>query len=291
MNNIVIGGSKFDTLSQKELNKFLDYAISLGVYQIDTSPFYGNSEEMIGNYQKINPQFKIFTKVGLPRLNRDFWQSSEIQEQFQQSLNKLNVNRIDTLFFHSIPSNLLNDYVFATVEQFKEKGHILNIGYSGDNENLQFAMSLDNFNNYMVTFNALDVSDYRLIKNVSEKKIFIKRPLANAVFDKNLVMALKSKLKKMLDYDSNLHPGSYPSRYRKIFGEPKLFNNDLMRFVQFLVYFQPEAKYVFGVRSCSHLKEIVRTYKKVNEQIIPELDGYLEKVINLSQSLRWRAFS
>jgi aryl-alcohol dehydrogenase-like predicted oxidoreductase len=78
--NIIIGGSKFDTLSQKKLNQFLDYAISVGVYQIDTSPLYGNSEEMIGNYQKINPQLRITTKVGLPRalIDRKFFQLQKI---------------------------------------------------------------------------------------------------------------------------------------------------------------------------------------------------------------------
>ena len=242
MQNIVIGGSKFDTLSQKELNKFLDYAVSQGVYHIDTSPFYGSSEKMIGFYQKMNPQLIISTKVGLPRLYDDIWTSTEIQAQFQQSLNNLNVSKIETLFFHSIPSKLLNSDVFEITDRFL-------------------------------------------------KSNYIKRPLANAVFSKSLSMLFKSKIKKLLLRNVNLYPNSYPSRYRQIFGEPKFFNDDLTRFIQFLLYFQPQSKYVFGVRSRSHLKEIIETHKRVNEQIIPELDEYLVKVNELSQSLKWRAFS
>ncbi len=291
MENIVIGGSKFNTLSQKKLNEFLDYAISSGVNQIDTSPFYGNSEQMIGNYQKINPQLRIITKVGLPRAHIDIWHPSEIEMQFQQSLNKLNIDKIDTLFFHSIPSKLLNEEVFLIAENFKAKELIANMGYSGDNENLQFAINLNKFDCYMATFNALDVSDYKLIRSLKMEKVYIKRPLANAVFNKTLLMTFKSKLSKLTTHNTNLYPNSYPSRYRQIFGEPKLINTDLLKFIQFLVYFQPRSKFVFGVRSSAHLKEIIKTYKLVNDQIIPELDEYLEKVIGLSQRLNWRAFS
>ena len=291
MQNIVIGGSKFDTLSQKKLNKFLDYAVSQGVYHIDTSPFYGSSEKMIGFYQKMNPQLIISTKVGLPRLYDDIWTSTEIQAQFQQSLNNLNVSKIETLFFHSIPSKLLNSDVFEITDRFLKSNYIGNLGYSGDNENLKFAINLKKFASYMVTFNALDVSDYASIKSLNGKNVFIKRPLANAVFSKSLSMLLKSKIKKLLLRNVNLYPNSYPSRYRQIFGEPKFFNDDLTRFIQFLLYFQPQSKYVFGVRSRSHLKEIIETHKRVNEQIIPELDEYLAKVNELSQSLKWRAFS
>jgi aryl-alcohol dehydrogenase-like predicted oxidoreductase len=289
--NIIIGGSKFDTLSQKKLNQFLDYAISVGVYQIDTSPLYGNSEEMIGNYQKINPQLRITTKVGLPRALIDSWHSSEIEVQFQQSLNKLNIDKIDTLFFHSIPSKLLSEEIFSIAENFMTKELITNLGYSGDNENLQFAINLNKFDCFMATFNALDVSDYKLIRSLKMEKVYIKRPLANAVFNKTLLMTLKSKLSKLTTHNLKLYPNSYPSRYRQIFGEPKFINTDLLKFIQFLVYFQPHSKYVFGVRSCSHLKEIIKTYKLVNDQIIPELDEYLEKVIGLSQRLSWRALS
>lgn len=289
--NIVIGGSRLDSLSQKELNKLLDYAVSQGVYQIDTSPFYGSSEKMIGFYQKMNPQLIISSKVGLPRLCDDIWTSAEIYAQFQQSLNNLNVSKVDTLFFHSLPPKLLNNDIFKITERFLKSNYIGNLGYSGDNENLKFAINLNKFDSYMVTFNALDISDYTSIKSLNGKNVFIKRPLANAVFSKSLSMLLKSKIKKLLLRNVNLYPNSYPSRYRQIFGEPKFFNDDLTRFIQFLVYFQPQSKYVFGVRTRSHLKEIIETHKRVNDQIIPELDSYLAMVNELSQSLKWRAFS
>jgi aryl-alcohol dehydrogenase-like predicted oxidoreductase len=291
MLNIVIGGSRFDTLSQKELNKFLDYALSLGVHQVDTSPNYGKSEEMIGNYQKANPQLTIYTKVGLPRSQADKWHPSEVSNQFQNSLNKLNITCVDTLFFHSVPSQLFHEDVFATLKQLKAQKLLLNLGYSGDNENLRLATRSDEFSSFMVTFNALDVSDYKYIKNLNDKKIFIKRPLANAVFNQTVMMRIKSKIKRLAKNNENLFPNSYPSRYRKIFGDPKSIDVELTNFIQFLVKFQPQAKYVFGVRSAFHLKRIVEIYKTVSSQVIPELDEYLSKVIKYSDELNWRTLS
>jgi aryl-alcohol dehydrogenase-like predicted oxidoreductase len=291
MHNIVIGGSKFDTLSQKELNKFLDYALTLGVYQIDTSPNYGKSEEMIGNYQKLNPQLTIYTKVGFPKSHANKWKPSDINNQLENSLLKLNVANIDTLFFHSVPFHLLRKEIFSTIEQLKAKQLILNLGYSGDNEDLKFATNLNNFDCFMVTFNAIDVLDYEFIKNLDNKKIFIKRPIANAVFNRTLMMRLKSKVKNLMVSNENLYPNSYPSRYKKIFGEPKSIDIELTNFIQFLVKFQPQAKYVFGVRTSSHLKEIVKIYKIVSSQVLPELDDYLKNVTDISHRFNWRTLS
>jgi hypothetical protein len=91
--------------------------------------------------------------------------------------------------------------------------------------------------------------------------------------------------------NENLYPNSYPSRYKKIFGEPKSIDIELTNFIQFLVKFQPQAKYVFGVRTSSHLKEIVKIYKIVSSQVLPELDDYLKNVTDISHRFNWRTLS
>jgi aryl-alcohol dehydrogenase-like predicted oxidoreductase len=291
MKNIVIGGSRFSQMSQKSLNKLLDHAVALGVNEIDTSPYYGNSEEMIGNYQRLNPQLKICTKIGIPRLSENFLLPSEIKKQFNSSINKLQVDKIETLFFHSVPNNLLSRSIIETAESFKLDNFISNLGYSGDNENLKLALRINAFDSYMVTVNALDVADYHQIKDIQGKNLYIKRPLANAVFKFTFQMLAKSKIRKAINKEFAFNLNSYPGRYRRIFGEPSKHNNDIFKFIQFLVYLQPNAKYVFGVSSKAHLSEIIKTYKLVKSQVTPELNHYLEMITDLTVEYNWRALS
>jgi len=291
VNQIVIGGSKFSQISQKKLNYLLDHALTLGINQIDTSPYYGFSEEMIGKYQKINPYFRINTKIGMPRLNANSLDSKEIKNQLNASLNKLYVDKIETLFFHSVPNKLLSKTIIKTADNFKTLNYISSLGYSGDNENLKESLLIDNFDSYMVTVNALDVSDYFHIKNITGKSLYIKRPLANGVFKKTFTMHVKSQLRKSFNIESKLSLNSYPGRYQRIFGEPRIANNDIFKFIQFLVYLQPNSKYVFGVSSKTHLNEIVSTYNLVKNEVMPELNHYLDMITKLTKEFKWRALS
>lgn len=273
------------------MSDLLNYALSVGINEVDTSPLYKSAEKMIGKYQKINPSLKINTKIALPRSQEGKISPTEIKKQVELSLSKLNVERIDTLFFHSIPFKFLSLNTIQSAINLKLSNQIFKLGYSGDNEELQKAIDTDTFDSFMITANALDVTDYHRINQLKTKNIFIKRPLANAVFKKTLNMAMKSSLKRLVRNKKDMFPNSYPSRYRRIYGEPRLFNNDIIKFIQFLVYIQPKAKYVFGVSSMSHLKEIVNTYNLVISEAIPELYEHLVKVTELSEKYQWRALS
>ena len=230
---IVIGGARFNNLSQKNLNTLLDYAFERGINQLDTAPLYGNSEIMIGEYSKINPNFRISTKVGLPRLNN--LTSSDINKQFKQSLEKMQTEKVNLLFFHSLPTSMITSENIETVQNFKLSGLINEIGYSGSNNDLKLITEDDIFDSYMVTFNALDVSDFNSIGKVVKKTIYIKRPLANAIFDVSILGYLKQNLKVFLNLASTKDLNGYLYRYETIFSKRKIFNDDLQFFIDFLV--------------------------------------------------------
>lgn len=291
MDNLVIGSSNFSKLTSKKVNKLLDLALSLGINQIDTSPYYGLAETMIGYYQRRNLCLKVSTKVGMPRFRSDDWQVSELDVQFQSSMHKLGVSKLDNLFIHSLPVGLISKPVLKALNDLKSKNFVRNLGYSGDNENLEISLAIKDFDSYMVTMNALDVSDYLKIKSVANKEIYIKRPLANAVFNRTLLMTLKSHIKKIFKLDHDLYPSSYPSRYKSLFGEPKFRNTNLMMFIQFLIHFQPNAKYVFGISSSKHLIEIVKTFEILKNEFVPELDEYMLRLITQTNKNGWRALS
>ena len=65
-----------------ELIKILDLAKELGIYGIDTSPNYGNAEEILGKLDIEN--FKVSTKIPSIRLSHDL----SIKDQIRHFINK-----------------------------------------------------------------------------------------------------------------------------------------------------------------------------------------------------------
>lgn len=287
MNQIVIGGAGFANLSQSNLNSLLDYAFQIGIDQIDTAPLYGNSEIMIGKYIKENPNFKISTKVGLPRLHN--LDSKDIRRQFQQSLEKMQTQKIHSLFFHSLPISMMTEENIEAVETIKLQGLTSQIGYSGSNLDLKHVVEKFNFDAYMATFNAIDIADFSSIKKIEHKNIYIKRPLANGIFDISFLGYLKQSLKVYMKLANTKNLNSYENRYEILFGKRKLFNNNFDFFIDFLTYYQPNSKYIFGITQKKHLKQITDSLLLLKKEIIPEITEHFTKMGKISKINKWTA--
>jgi hypothetical protein len=283
----VIGSAGFGNLSQSNLNNLLDYAYQRGIDQIDTAPLYGNSEIMIGNYLNENPNFKISTKVGLPRLTS--LNSTDIRKQFQQSLEKMQIQKIHSLFFHSLPISMMTEENIESVKSLKLQGFTNQIGYSGSNKDLEHAVEKFDFDAYMATFNAIDTVDFSSIMKVAHKNIYIKRPLANGIFDISFLGYLKQNLKALLNLENTKNLNSYENRYEIIFGKRKIFNNNFDFFIDFLTYFQPNSKYIFGVTQKKHLKQITDSYLLIKQEIIPEITDHFTRIDKIMRINKWTA--
>jgi len=178
--------------------------------------------------------------------------------------------------------------------EFKKNGMIQNTGYSGDNENLRLVARSRQFDAFMITFNALDVSDYEVIQALPGKIIYVKRPIARGVFEVNVEQSMKNALKKLVGMSTKYYSGSYEERYRVMHGEPKHFNSALKKFMQFVVGFTPSARHVYGVSSRDHLKEIIRINnllreKKVEEQ--SDLSSDFNRIMDYTRQYGWKALS
>ena len=106
LDKIVLGTAQFGMkyginsrkkISKNEIFKILDFSVENQINKLDTAPVYGNAEELIGEYSKINDyNFKITSKIDT--------KNKSIRESLNESLNKLNSNKIDTFLFHSLDS-------------------------------------------------------------------------------------------------------------------------------------------------------------------------------------------
>ncbi len=276
-------GGGFKYLTQYQLNKLLDHAYALGINKIDTAPLY-ESEQLIGNYLRINPNFLISTKTIYTRKHKS---QLEVLKNLQISLEKLQIQSVDCLFYHSTPPQTICKANIIEFDNLKKSGLIRKIGYSGDNFKLDDLNIESYLDCLMVTSNALDISDQHLIHQ-SKKEIYIKRPMANFIFKPDWSKKVKFSIRNLLK-EHSIDPQSYQFRFEKMNGRNKSSTENFQFFVKFITSFYPSANYVFGVNSIKHLDEIVDAIKFLGNELSEDLLAYLNRLRDLTEQYNWRS--
>jgi len=114
-------------VGKSQVKDILDKALSLGINTLDCAGAYGDSEQILG--ELINQSdFKLITKI--PNISDN---ETSIVTYFQQSLDYLNCDKVQTLLFHAADNlithpNKIN--LFQQLEQLKNNDLTTNIGVS-----------------------------------------------------------------------------------------------------------------------------------------------------------------
>jgi len=127
----IFGSASLAAVNQFEADRALDTLLEFGINHIDTAPKYGDAELRVGSWMKrYREQFFLATKTN-ERTYKD------AKEQFQRSLDRLQVDHVDLLQFHNLtdivereismrPGGALDFLIEA-----KEKGLARFIGITG----------------------------------------------------------------------------------------------------------------------------------------------------------------
>src|SRR3989338_11050531 len=108
---------------------FLRGAKELGVNRLDTSPRYGNSEEVIGQYIKETSSMPFVASKIDNLAARDPHTPRLMEQSVNNSLLKLHVPALDICYLHQNDVNIISDpYVHEGLSQLKEKGLIRQAG-------------------------------------------------------------------------------------------------------------------------------------------------------------------
>lgn len=197
MNNFV-GKPSID-----KVYNILDTAYENGIKILDTAAVYGDSEKIIGIYMKEKKRyFNIFTK--LPKLNENENIFKQIDESINNSLNKLNITKIDYYFIHSFNDLILYPNIINYLEDIKEKKIIGGIGVSiYDVDELEFIIKNlhEKIDIIQIPFNVFDLRWLKkdLLKKAEEMGIKI---AARSVFLQGLFFTSKINAEK-------IHPNTY----------------------------------------------------------------------------------
>lgn len=139
---LIIGGAVFNTqYSTNPRNlpvaDILDTAFSHGLNAIDTSPYYGPLEEILGEaLAKIaysRDQYYICTKAGRIRLDEFDYSAQNVRRSVERSIERLGATYLDLVYMHDIEFVSESDIFGALRElaRLKRQGLVRNIGVSG----------------------------------------------------------------------------------------------------------------------------------------------------------------
>lgn len=155
----------------------LDYSWKNGINSFDTSPLYGNSEEIIGSFisSRIKKKKNLTIISKLPSVDKklDFTYNNlynYIVKKIKKSLNKLKLNCIPIYLLHHAPDIYIKDgLVIKCLNQIKKEGLIKQIGIS--TYNLKEVKETLKFREIDVIQLPLNIFDHRLIKSGLLKKL------------------------------------------------------------------------------------------------------------------------
>lgn len=172
-------------VSEKDSENILNTVLDLGINLIDTARGYFASEERIGRYisQRRN-EFILSTKVGYDIEGYENWSYDIILAGVDSALKLMKTDYLDIVHLHSCDLNTLQSgEVIEALHKTIEQGKVKIVAYSGENEELNFAVESNSFGSIQTSVNICDQIDIDVsIKQAKEKGmgVIAKRPIANA---------------------------------------------------------------------------------------------------------------
>ena len=172
-------------VSEKESETILNTVLDLGINLIDTARGYYASEERIGKYiSHRRNEFILSTKVGYGIEGYADWSYNIILAGVDNALRLIKTDYIDIVHLHSCDLNTLKrGEVIEALHKTIEQGKVRVAAYSGENEELKFAVDSNSFGSIQSSINICDQIDLEgSIKQAKEKEmgVIAKRPIANA---------------------------------------------------------------------------------------------------------------
>jgi len=169
-------------LEEAQAASLLNAALDAGITLIDTARSYGCSEERIGRHLASRREdFVLSTKLGYGIDGCEDWTGPCITAGIEHALRKLRTNRIDIAHLHSCPRTTLErGDVIDALEKARQDGKVRAIAYSGDGDDLAYAVATGRFDGFMASLNICDqrvIDD--VLPNISDKGFIAKRPAAN----------------------------------------------------------------------------------------------------------------
>lgn len=195
LNNNLYDKKKFTLNSIENL---ISYALAKGIKYFDTSQDYGDTEKILGRFNKsLKKKIHIFTKAGyISNTKRNFTQSY-LKKKIMYSLKNLKLDCIDTFFINKpskkeIFENELYDFFY----KIKKKGLVKNFGIIVGNDKLSDDIyKNEEIKSFSFMYNLLNIDDEQNIKLAKKhnKMVITRSPFNSGLLTNNFSYDLNFK--------------------------------------------------------------------------------------------------
>ena len=174
--------------------RILNAALDAGINFLDTAECYEWSEERIGlTIAHRRHEYILATKVGhVPTgMSGKPWTAEAVRDSIEHSLAVMETDYVDLVQVHAYDApHPPPDEVLRAVEDARDAGKTRFIGFSHENEEADWAVESGLFDTLQTAFSLVDQrARHGLFQRARARGmgIIVKRPIANAVWGKNLV--------------------------------------------------------------------------------------------------------
>ena len=139
-----------EQMTDREAVYLLEQARDLGINLIDTARGYGLSEQRVGQFLKNRRHDVILsTKVGYDVPGTQDWTFEAVHGGIDQALQTMQTDYLDIVHLHSCSREILaQGDVIEALDQAKQAGKVRVIAYSGDREDLTYAIETNRFDSF-----------------------------------------------------------------------------------------------------------------------------------------------
>ena len=190
INKLCIGTVKFgdpsyghssEHISSKNINNFIKNVVDIGIRRFDTSPRYGNSEVLLGDFIKNEKMHSLIIGSKIDNLKSNDTNSKKaIFDSVYSSLKKLNIEYLDYCYLHQSDFRIISDkYIHDALFALKQKGLVRKIGVSIYSfEECKYSIKSKAYDIIQLPINAIDSSIYnKLVKNDNSQVEFSARSI------------------------------------------------------------------------------------------------------------------
>jgi len=261
---------------------FILRSLSRGVRFIDTSPRYGNSEELVGKaikLSKIKPS--ISTKID-NLVARSGKTPTSMIKSINESISKLNTP-IEVCYLHQNEIEIISDkYVHEGIKELKNRSFVKEFGTSVySQEELIYSLECGVYDWVQIPINILDTSFYNLASNhVSAVKI-----AARSVFLQGVIFNHERARKNIKDHNELFDS---LDQLRSLASDFGVTIQQLS--VAYLSSLENISQIIVGTISDDKLSENMASIKiQLNESLIDSIEKIASKSKSWSNPKNWKS--
>ncbi len=289
MNKIALGTVQFGMdygvsnkrgkIPRDEVFEILNEAIKSGIDTLDTAYLYGESETVIGDFiKKYKKQFRLVTKSPDCKIE-------QIEDLFDISLKKLNIDRIYGYLIHNFQHYKENPEIWDILEKLKTGKKIQKIGFS-----LYYPSELE-----YILKKKLEIDIIQVPYSIFDRRF---EPFFNELKNRNVEIHVRSVFLQGLVFKN---PEELVGHFAKIKEKILALNSLSMKYdipmgalcLNFAILNDSVDKVVVGVDSIENLKENISSldYLTNVRNILNELSQFKEDDEKIILPVNWKVRS